>query len=137
MVDSSNLITDQFEDNILSDLNNETLDLILSEDFKQTFKSLFDEMKNDLLNKISSLMLDQILEKESGNKITISLPFARIIPILNQIQLPFNKNIVAENFKLNIFSANIYEAFSYVPEESFKHDSYGGLDINMLLKGLV
>lgn len=137
LVDSSNPIIDQFEENLLTDLNNETLDLILCEDFKQTFRSIFDAVKNDLLNNLSSLMLAQILQKETTEKIAISLPFAKLIPILNQIKLPFNKNLIIDNVKLNIFSANIYEAFSFLPDENFNHDSLGGLDVNMLLKGLV
>ncbi|RNA13902.1 peroxisomal biogenesis factor 3 [Brachionus plicatilis] len=137
LVDASNPMVDHVEENILSDLNNETLDLILCEDFKQTFRTIFDDLKNDLLNNLSSLMLTQILKRESPEKISISLPFAKLIPILNQIKLPLNKNIIIDNISLNIFSANIYEAFSYFPEESFNYDSMGGLDVNMLLKELV
>ncbi|CAF1079185.1 unnamed protein product [Brachionus calyciflorus] len=122
---------------LLDNLNNETFDLVQSDDFIQTFCSIFDSYKNEFLNNLSSLILKQKIDKNESEKISLSLPLAKLIPILNQMKLTCDFNILENNLKLNIFSSNIYEAFCYVPEDRRNSDPLSGIDVNMILKSLI
>ena len=116
-------------DKILNDLNLETLDILTSKDFQITIDSLIESLSNEFMSLLTSIVFQEIIqvEKETSEIIEISVPFAKLIPIFDQAQQVFQTNNsslfkVLENFKLNVFSANIYESFSYTPSaEQQKH----------------
>lgn len=80
------------DDEILNQLNLETFDLINSPDFQLTLKSLIDYLTNEFLNNLAGIMVQQIVSSIDAEKITISLPYAKLIPILDKSQFLFDTN---------------------------------------------
>lgn len=76
---------------VLKQLNLETLDLINSGDFDFTLNSLIDCLKNEFLNNLTSIMVQQIvLSEQKSDKIRLSLPLAKLIPILDKCDFLFD-----------------------------------------------
>lgn len=107
------------DEETLNELNQETLEILNCSDFDLCLKSLVKFLLNELFNQLTSEMIKEIFSAEVNHteKITISLPFAKLIPIMDRSQIiyEFDNEVLykmLEDLKLNIFSANIYEAFS-------------------------
>jgi len=74
---------------------------------------------NELLNNLNSSMVSQLVQTDMNKpeKIEVSLPFARLIPILERAHSIYETdasilNNMLNNINLGLLSANIYEAFS-------------------------
>lgn len=111
------------DEEVLLSLNLETYDILTSQDFRTVLSSLVDMFANEYLNTLSAQIVQQLVSTEAAPKATMlsqSMAFARLIPILNTSNSIFEmnsmKNRMLNDSKLNIFSENIYEAFS-VPKK--------------------
>lgn len=112
------------DEEVLLGLNLETYDILASSDFQLTLNSLLQIFTNEYLNTLTSQIVQQLVSTEasqSGTMLNQSMPFARLIPILNTSSSVFEmnslKNRMLNDATLNIFSENIYEAFS-VPKKT-------------------
>jgi peroxin-3 len=107
------------DEEVLNEMNQETCEILKSSDFNLCLKSLVKFLLNELFNQLTSEMIKEIFSSEVNHneKITISLPFAKLIPILDRSQVIYEYDNevlyrMLDDLKLNIFGANIYEAFS-------------------------
>ncbi len=96
----------------------ETYDLLKSDDFYICVKSLVVLLTDEYLNTLTSQIVQQLVSEDlrSGMSITVSMPLAKLVPILNISNSVFERNSMKDKLlndtKLNLFCANIYEAFS-------------------------
>jgi hypothetical protein len=80
------------DDEILNNLNLETLDILNSNDFKMTLKSIIDSLSNELLEKSLTKAIVQrkttllLSNHQQQQMLDQSLPFAKLIPIFNQLK---------------------------------------------------
>lgn len=132
------------EEETLASLNMETYDIISSADCRKTLSSLIELLIGEYFNHLTSVMVQQIMSADidHSEKITISMPFAKMIPILNKLNMieshHSNQLIdkLLDNACLNIFSANIYEAFSFDPSKAAPKPAAGESEASKLPNAL-
>ena len=125
------------DEEVLKILNLETYDIMTSDDFQLCLDSLVKLMSDQFLDNLASSLVNQLIS--SNNEITeksisIKLPFARLIPILNKSNLIFEtnmiKNRILNNKFLNRFSENIYESYSISNREVSNDQNYMNASYN-------
>lgn len=127
-LDEKEILEENNEEVFLNELNTETFDLLSCGDFQLTFSSLVKLLSNELLNNLTRELVKQIgfpnqANNKTTEKILIGLPLAKLIPLLDNYNLYYEANNkifdeLLSDLKLNIFSANIYESFSYTSSTS-------------------
>ncbi len=120
---NDNKIIKSDEESLLG-LNLETYDLLTSADFYACVKSLVGLFTDEYLDTLSIQIVQQLVSADlsSEQSIAVSMPLAKLVPILNISNSIFErnsmKNKLLNDVNLNLFCANVYEAFS-VPKKSF------------------
>ena len=80
------------EQECLHNLNSETLELIGSGDFELTLKSMLDMLGDELLDNVATQLVEhqvsmqqqqQTQQQQGCESIAMSLPFAKLIPIVD------------------------------------------------------
>jgi hypothetical protein len=103
-------------------LNIEAYDLISCQNCLETFIDL----NQQAITKFGRVLINEILPQtsleDSSNPFEIGIPLAKLIPIIDRVYeqlvnpIQEQNNYVKEllfNSRLNIFTANIYESFSF------------------------
>lgn len=106
------------DEETLLGLNLETYDLLTSADFEECVKSLVNLFTNEYLDALTGQLVQKLVptDLESKQSISLTMPFAKLIPVLNVTNSIFEqngiKNRMLNDENLNVLSANVYEAFS-------------------------
>lgn len=122
------------DDDVLFSLNLETYDLLTSTDFKKCMQSLTKTLSNEFLNTLTSQLVQHLVDpsnlknnSEKDISIPVSMPFAKLVPILNKTNSVFELDSLRckmlKDSNMNIFSANIYEGFSVPKKQKMVFDN--------------